>query len=163
MSDISRRARHRPRCRYQLLRGASHRSPFGIIPPCHWTANSSDPLPFIRPKNPANTPLVVTSLHFGDNISPLSLRELHWLRTEHHSRAAPRSGKVQRTIMRLANRLPHRSEFVVLHGIWWLSILRDQIEFSAEEEDSSTVVLEGPEASGVVLDGLDAAVETFGV
>ena len=42
-------------------------------------------------------------------------------------------------------------------------ILGDQFEFSAEEEDSSTVVLEGPEASGVVLDGLDAAVETFGV
>ena len=36
-------------------------------------------------------------------------------------------------------------------------------EFSAEEEDTSTVVLEGLEAAGVGLDGLDAAVEAFGV
>ncbi len=38
-----------------------------------------------------------------------------------------------------------------------------QREFSAEEKDSSTIVLERLEASGVGLDGLDAAVEAFGV
>ena len=38
-----------------------------------------------------------------------------------------------------------------------------QRQFSAEEKDSTTIVLERPEASCVGLDGLDAAVETFGV
>ena len=38
-----------------------------------------------------------------------------------------------------------------------------EVKFSAEEEDSNSVVLEGLESSGVGLDGLDAAVETFSV
>ena len=38
-----------------------------------------------------------------------------------------------------------------------------QRQFSAEEEDASMIVLERLEASGVGLDGLDAAVESFGV
>ena len=40
---------------------------------------------------------------------------------------------------------------------------RFEVKFSAEEEDSNSVVLEGLESSGVGLDGLDAAVETFSV
>ncbi|MFO1001226.1 MAG: hypothetical protein U0936_12855 [Planctomycetaceae bacterium] len=38
-----------------------------------------------------------------------------------------------------------------------------QRQFSAEEKDSGTIVLERLEASRIGLDGLDAAVEAFGV
>ena len=40
---------------------------------------------------------------------------------------------------------------------------RFQRQFSAEEKNSNSVVLEGLESSGVGLDGLDAAIETFSV
>ena len=38
---------------------------------------------------------------------------------------------------------------------------RFQRQFSAEEKNSNSVVLKGLESSGVGLDGLDAAIETF--
>lgn len=38
-----------------------------------------------------------------------------------------------------------------------------QRHFSAEKQDSRTIVLERPEASCVGLDGLYAAVETFSI
>ena len=49
------------------------------------------------------------------------------------------------------------SESLVATESWF------EVKFSAEEEDSNSVVLEGLESSGVGLDGLDAAVETFSV
>lgn len=44
-----------------------------------------------------------------------------------------------------------------------MAVERFQGQFSAEEKDSSTVVLEGLQASCVRVDRLDAAVETFGI
>ena len=39
--------------------------------------------------------------------------------------------------------------------------LRHEVEFSAVEEDSCAIVLEGTESSGLGFDRLDAAVEAF--
>ena len=55
-----------------------------------------------------------------------------------------------------------RFPFRVLLRFLWLVFAWFQAEFAAEKENSNSVMLEDTKASGCGLNGLDAAVESFG-